>query len=71
MGKKINWSVRLYTDWYKWNKSTESWDFNHRQAGFGPSETEPVPNNPFQEKAWKGAKWRKERVDTEGPTGTI
>lgn len=58
------------TDWYRWNEDSKDWDFNHRQRGWHSLQTEPNAMNVLQQKSWKGAKWRKERVLLTGDTNS-
>jgi hypothetical protein len=59
----------VFTDWYRWNDKTMSWDFNHRQHGHYPKQLEPKPISDTQKRAWKGDRWKKS-VEILGSVGT-
>lgn len=47
----------VITVWHKLNPQTGEYEFNHICMGFDGSQA-PIPIGDFQEKSWKGAKWK-------------
>ena len=56
----------IVTKWYRWNKETTAWDFNHYSEGLS------VHNLPFgtyeQNKIWDRYDWKKQLATMIGST---